>query len=363
LVGWSEFPEGNIGQTLTPLIRHLCPSIVGKDPRNVNAVIEELRKTTWGVNIGAVPRAIGAIENCLMDIAAKALGVPVYEMLGGAIRDKIRMYWSHCGSYHVTHPKELGVDPILTLDDVKALGKKVKESGYHALKSNLMVFGKGKPYMYRPGFIGGAGDPDRNPVRTAINAAVDQFTAFREGAGPEIGLKLDINFNFRTEGFLRMARALEPLDMEWLEIDNFDAAALAQVRRGTSTPIASCEAITGKRWLRPFLEQQAVDTVIIDVPWNGIIESMRMAALCDAFEVNVACHNFCGPIATLISAHFSAAIPNFRVMEMDVVQVPHTWDLMVDFKPTVELGNMLIPTGAGWGAEVNEEVLKSYPPV
>lgn len=361
LNGWAEFPENNIGNTITPLVKMLGQRLVGQDPRNVNKLTDTLRRATWGVSIGAVARAIGAIENALVDIKAKALGIPVYEMLGGAFRDKLRLYWSHCGSYHVTNAKDLGVEPIRSLDDVKALGKQVKESGFHALKTNLMMFEGGKAYMYRPGFADGAGDPDRNPVRAAISAAVDQLSAFREGAGPGIGLKLDINFNFRTEGFLRMARALEPLDMDWLEIDNFDATALAQVRRGTTTPIASCEALTGRRQLRPFLEQQAVDVVIIDVPWCGILESMRMAALADSFEVNVAPHNFCGPIATMISANFAAAVPNFRVMEIDVVQVPWTYDLITT-KPVVENGHMLIPTGAGWGAELNEEALKAHPP-
>src|SRR5690606_12800934 len=192
--------------------------------------------------------------------------------------------------------------------------------------------------------------------------AVDQMTAFREGAGPDIGLKLDINFNFRPEGYLRMARALEPLDLDWLEIDNFDPAAVAQVRRGGRVPIASCETLCGRRQLRPYLEAQAVDVVIIDVPWNGIYESMRMAALADSFEVNVATHNFCGPIATLMSAHFCAAVPNFRVMEMDVVQVPWTNDLITN-PPTVENGHMRLPEGPGWGADVDEEALKAHPPV
>jgi L-alanine-DL-glutamate epimerase-like enolase superfamily enzyme len=188
------------------------------------------------------------------------------------------------------------------------------------------------------------------------------MTAFREGAGPDVGLKLDINFNFRPEGYLRMARALEPLDLDWLEIDNFDPAAVAQVRHGSRIPIASCEALCGRRQLRPFLEAQAVDVVIIDVPWNGIFEAMRMAALADTFEINVAAHNFCGPIATLIGAHFCAAVPNFRVMEMDVVQVPWTNDLITN-PPIVENGHMRLPEGPGWGADVDEAALNAHPPV
>jgi galactonate dehydratase len=360
LVGWSEFPESSIGYALTPLIRHLGPAVVGRDPRNVQKVVEDLSRSTRGVSTGAVARAIGAIENALVDIKAKALGIPVHEMLGGALRDTLRLYWSHCGSHHVTHAADLGVEQIRSLDDVKALGRQVRKSGYHALKTNLMMFEGGKATLYRPGFAGGAGDPDRNPVLATIRAAVEQMTAFREGAGSDIGLMLDVNFNFRTEGFLRMARALEPLDLEWLETDSFDATSLAQVRRGAAVPIASGEALTGRRQLRPFLEEQAVDIVVIDVMWNGILESMRMAALADAFEVNVACHNFCGPIATLINAHFGAAVPNFRVMEMDAVQVPWTNDL-VTLAPAVERGTLTVPNAPGWGAEVDEESLRAHP--
>jgi galactonate dehydratase len=362
IVGWAEFPENHINEVLSPLVRHLGAQLVGEDPRRVQPLIDRLRRSTWGVPFGAVGRATGALENALVDIKAKSLGVPVYELIGGMMREQIRMYWSHCGSYHVTNWKDLGVPRIKSLDDVKTLGRQVKESGYHALKTNLMMFDRQEPYMYRPGFAGGSGDPDRNPTRAAISAAVDQMTAFREGAGPGIGLKLDINFNFRTEGFLRMAHALEPLDLDWLEIDNFDAKAVAQVRRGSKIPIASCETLSGRRQLRPYLEEQAVDVVIIDVPWNGILEAMRMAALADAFEVNVATHNFCGPIATLMSAHFCAAVPNFRVMEMDVVQVPWTNDLITR-APTIDNGHMRLPDGPGWGADVDEAALKAHPPV
>ena len=115
------------------------------------------------------------MENALVDIKAKALGISVHEMLGGALRDPIRLYWSHCGSYHVSNHELLGVDPIQSLDDIKALGAQVKESGYHALKCNLMMFDRAETYMYGPGWVGGNGDADRNPVRAATHAAIDQI--------------------------------------------------------------------------------------------------------------------------------------------------------------------------------------------
>lgn len=362
LTGWADFSEGNVGGVIAPLIRHIGTHLIGKDPRKVQPVIEELRRRSWGAAIGATARAIGPMENALVDIKAKALGISVHEMLGGALRDPIRMYWSHCGSYHVTYSQVLGVEPIRSLDDVTALGKRVRESGFHALKTNLIMFDRDKPYLYTPGWVGGNGDSDRNPMRVPIRAAVEQMQAFRDGAGPNVGLHLDTNFNFRTEGFLRMARALEPLDLEWLEVDNFDATAVAQLRRGTTTPIASCETLTGMRQLRPFLDHQAVDVVIIDAMYNGILESVRMAALCDAHEINVASHNYSGPIGTLITAAFGGVVPNFRVMEADVVQVPWAYDLLTE-QPIIRDGHMELMSGPGWGAEVNEDALKEHPPI
>ncbi len=146
-----------------------------------------------------------------------------------------------------------------------------------------------------------------------VDAAYDQLAAFREGAGPEVALYLDTNFNYKIDGYMKLARALEPLDLAWLEIDLYDPAGLALIRRSARTPIASLESIYGKRNFRPFFEQQAVDYAIIDVAWNGILESVKIAAMADAFEVNVAPHNFNGHLGSLISAHFCAAVPNFKV--------------------------------------------------
>ena len=104
-----------------------------------------------------------------------------------------------------------------------------------------------------------------------------------------------------------------------------------------------------------------MDVAIIDVAWNGILESMKIAAMADAYEVNVAPHNFNGHIGSLMSAHMCAAIPNFRVMEIDIEDVP--WkDELVTPVPVIENGEFVLPTGPGWGVEVNEEVIRAHPP-
>ena len=365
IVGWSEYMEGYGAPGLTGVIRKLAERLVGQDPRPVERISAQLYGATRQAAGGINQMAIAAIENALVDIKAKALGVPVYEMLGGPIRDRLQVYWSHCGTYRARHVDKIkewaGAEPIRSLDDVVKLGAEVKRKGFKGLKTNLIRFDKGKPYMYGPGTGNMPGFPELNIDKAIVDAAIAQLSAFREGAGPEVGLHLDTNFNYKIDGYRRLARALEPLDLVWLEIDLYDPAGLALIRRSSSTPIASLESIYGKRNFRPFFEQQSVDYAIIDVAWNGILESLKIAAMADAYEVNVAPHNFNGHLGSLISAHFCAALPNFKVMEIDIDDI--LWkDDIVTVPPVIDGGDFLLPTGPGWGAEINEEFVRAHPP-
>ena len=134
------------------------------------------------------------------------------------------------------------------------------------------------------------------------------------------------------------------------------------MRRSTATPIASLESIYGLHGYRPFFEEYAVDAAIIDVPWNGLHQAVRIATLADAFEVNVAPHNFYGPIADLMSAHFCAVVPNFRIMEYEADDVPWKQELLSE-PSRLERGEFVLPSGPGWGAAVNEEAVRAHPPV
>ncbi len=138
-------------------------------------------------------------------------------------------------------------------------------------------------------------------------------------------------------------------------------AGLALIRRSAQTPISSCESLYGRRQFRPYFENQSVDYAIIDVAWNGILESLKIAAMADAYEVNVAPHNFNGHLGSLISAHMCAVAPNFKVMEIDIDDVKWKDDI-VTVPPVIENGDLLLPTGPGWGADVNEEFVRAHPP-
>jgi len=361
LVGWSEYNESFGGVGVTAAIAGLAPQLVGKDPRPYEAhvaLMSAIRRQAAG---GVIQQAIGAIENALLDIKARALGIPVYELLGGPVRDRIRLYWSHCGTYRLQWGKEMELPSLRTLDDVVKLGKEVTAKGYTALKTNVFMLGA-DPYLHSPGFARrGPGFPELNADRPVLNAIRDQLAAFREGVGPDVDILVDLNFNFKTEGFLQMARAMEPFDLFWVEIDTRSADALAYIRRSTRVPVASCECLFGRRDYKPYLDAHAVDVAIVDTPWNGVAESVKIAAMADVHEVNVAPHNFYGPLATMMSAHFCAVVPNLRIMEIDPDRVPW-YDELATVAPRIEDGHLLLPTGPGWGTEIDEKAVQAHPP-
>src|SRR5947208_2190735 len=191
--------------------------------------------------------------------------------------------------------------------------------------------------------------------------AIDRLIGtFRQAVGPKVGLCLDLNYNFRTEGVLRIAKLLEKYDMQWLEYDNWDPDALLQIKQSTSTRLASCESLVSVRQYRPFLEKHAVDVAIIDVPWNGFSQSVQIGRLAEACEINIAPHNYYSHLADLHSLHLCAVLPNVRIMEIDIDDVPWKGSLVTK-PPVIRDGAIWLTDAPGWGADVNEKVLAEHP--
>ncbi|MEK7074926.1 MAG: enolase C-terminal domain-like protein, partial [Patescibacteria group bacterium] len=165
---------------------------------------------------------------------------------------------------------------------------------------------------------------------------------------------------FKTEGFIKIGRMLEKYNLLWLEMDTYDARALRHIKDSIRIPICSGENLYGAREFRPYIENHAMDVVSVDVSWNGVLQSKKIADLAELYEMNIAPHNHHSHLGTFMTAHFAAAIPNLRIFEVDIDDV--AWkDEIVTVLPHIENGILSLPQGPGWGIEVNEEVVKAHP--
>ncbi len=361
IVGWSEYDEGFGAPGVGAVIQRLAVRVVGKSVDEHEKVYADLNSATRPASGGIVALAMGAIENALLDAKAKGLGVSVYSLLGGKVRDRIRVYWSHCATWRINHPEHY--KPAITdLDGVKSLGREVREKGFTACKTNIFLYDQDKknPRGYRPGF-GSPFAPELNIERDVLANLVMHLEALRDGVGPGVDILLDLNFNAKTEGYLKILRAIAHLDMFWIEIDSFNPQALAYIRRQSPHPISSCETLLGLGEFLPYLREQAMDVAIVDTPWNGLWQSMKIAAAAAAHEVNVAPHNFYGHLCTMMNAHFSAAVPNLRIMETDIDRIAWDHELFTHLPEFVD-GHLVMPDRPGWGTEPNEEGMRAHPP-
>jgi L-alanine-DL-glutamate epimerase-like enolase superfamily enzyme len=359
IVGWSEFDEGFGSPGVAAAIGRLAARVVGQAADNHERIYAELYCATRPAAGGVVAQAMGAIENALLDAKAKALGVPCYQLLGGKMRDRIPVYWSHCATWRINHPAYYK-PAITSLDGVKAIGREVREKGFTALKTNIFLYEDGKPSGYRPGF-GSPFAPELNIDRTVLRNLRMHLEAIRDGAGPDIDILLDLNFNAKTEGFLKILREIADLDMFWIEIDSYSPEALGYIRRHSPHPIASCETLLSLREFLPYFREQAMDVAIVDTPWNGVWQSMKIAAAAEAHEVNVAPHNFYGHLCTMMNAHFAASVPNLRIMEVDIDRLPWDHELFTHV-PAFEDGRLILPDRPGWGTDPNEDAIRAHPP-
>jgi L-alanine-DL-glutamate epimerase-like enolase superfamily enzyme len=364
IVGWSEFSRS---ETVEPIIRSLTGQLVGSDPTNVSALDALFQAINRRGPGGIMPRAAGAVMNACLDIKGKAAGLPVYELFGGAVRDEIPLYHSHLGLFranyaHLYDGKVIDRPSVRSLDDLQAAVREAATDGYQAIKSNIIHFDKADRVTRVRGLAKTVrrGQPDLNVSPALIGKFVDQLAAMREAA-PDLEIMFDLNYYFRPEGFRRFARAAEPFSLGWLECDLPDPNALASVRTATATPIGSYEQLMGARALRPFLEADGADVAIIDPQWNGVFEAVKMARLAEVHDVNVAAHCSGGPLGARISAHFCAVIPNLRIMEHEGDAVPWV-DALLTQPNRVERGSFILPEGPGWGADIDEAVLRAHPP-
>ena len=342
IVGTGECNSAGAGTGLAvkETILTMKSSLIGKDPTNVGPIYESLRRRGryHGGSSAPVIFAITGIENALYDIVGKALGVPVYKLLGGKFRDKIRLY-ADCHAGDTDDPKSFAE---------KALG--VMEEGFVALKFDADPIGQ-KVDSY-----------NRTVGAKQMTRIIDTIQTIRETVGYEIDLAIDCHGEFDLPSAITLAKALEDLRLMWLEepvpAENIDA--LAQVRASTSTVICTGENQYTRFEFVELLRRQAVDVIMPDMAKaGGIMEGKRIADMADTHYVPVAPHNVSSPLGMMAACHVLASIPNFLVFEFHARDVPWWEDLCVGEKPFIQNGYMTVSERPGIGVELDDEVARS----
>ena len=359
VTGYGECSDGRNPNGVVGTIKDFTPLLIGRDPRPYEMRFWDMIRGSRQSPGGIAAKAIAGIECALVDIKAKALGISVVELFGGPTRDDVRVYWSHCGSSRARNYELIGVSPLKSMDDIAALGREVVERGFTALKTNV-IFPGDTASVHFGGFGGGPGTTDGNVSSQVLRHIETLIGTFREAVGPDVGINLDLNFNFKPEACMRIAKVLEQFDMLWLEIDMYDHEALRQIKDSTTTKICTGENLYYMREYLPYFECRAADVFMIDVPWNGFAPSKKIGDLANVFQLNVAPHNYYSHLATHMSASLCAVLPNVRIMEIDIDDVPWKDDLTTHV-PDITNGYMKIPTRPGWGTDLNEEVAKAHP--
>ena len=355
ITGYSQFGEGKLWRGLTGIVEDLSGWLIGKDPDPVEKFYMDMYRQTRSMSGGATAMAIAGIELALWDIKGKRYGVPVHQLVGGPHRDKQRVYWSHLATYRAGNARFYGGAPLMTWEDVADCAAESVERGYTAFKTNIVFPGENSRAINQ-GFFQ---SDDQNAPTELVNHAVKQISVMREAVGPDIGIALDINFNFKTEGAIRIARELEPYSLMWLEIDNQDPQALAQLKASTTTPICSGEQLLGVRQYQPYFKRHAMDTVKVDVQWQGFSQAKKVADLAETYDLNIAPHNYGSHLSSFQSLNLTASVSNVRIMESDVDAAP--WrDELTTVLPEIKDGYMAIPQEPGWGCDLDEAALKKY---
>ena len=365
IIGWSEYTgisEILRRKGLTSVIESLLKPLIGRDPREIERITNDLYTATRQSPFGLNQQAIGAIQNALIDIKAKSLNIPVYELFGGPLRKRIPLYWSHFALYRLrrgfeTHQKE----EIKDLPQMAAHAKSVLENGYSALKTKIHCFDETGGTGYFPCFGSEPGAPELNLSPSMLKNIVNQMAAIRETVGDELDLIIDLNSNFKPDSIIRISKALEQLGIRWLEVDVFDADILRDIREKSPISIGGCEMLCNAKSFAPFFSKRSVDVPLIDVAWNGLLESIKIANVADVFDLNISPHNFTGYLATQISAHFAAITPNLEIMEFDVDEVPWLGEFFTE-PLRIEDGKLILTEKPGWGMDIDEKAVLKRPP-
>src|ERR1035437_6261731 len=321
-------------------------SLIGQSPLNIEAIWERIRTSGIfaGAQAGQYVTALTAVEIALWDLAGKALNMPIYQLMGGKVRDKIRVY---CDS---------GTD---SRDDpqAKAYISQIVENGFTMAKID----------------IDDGADPSRfDRVNWTANNAeidhmVDKVAFMREALPKTMELAVDMHGRYDLGTAKRVAKELEPFKLVWLEEpvppENIDA--MRDVRQSTHTPICCGENIYMRWGFRELFEKKAVDIIMPDFQkCGGLAEGKKIANMAQTYYVPIAPHSQASPVGAMATAHMLATVPNFLVVEWHWSHPGNRWERWKNFVKQgeiIEKGHIVVPDKPGIGAEMNEQYLGKLP--
>jgi galactonate dehydratase len=339
IVGWGEATTEWRTRAVVGAVEDLASLVVGHDPFATERLWQSLsRHGFWPAGI-VDGSALSGIDQALHDVKAKALGVPIYELLGGAVRDRLRCY-DHLG----------GGDPdaVYAEPDPQQFADAARasiERGFDAIKVLPL------PIQ--------ASLPSNGAARRA--AAV--LEAIREAVGEQVDVMVDLHGRTSEAGAIEVGRALEPLRPWFLEepVGPGQVRALPRIAAAVAIPLATGERMVGRREFLPVLEAGGVAVLQPDVcHCGGLSELRRIAALAETFGVGLAPHNPLGPVATAHNLHIAASTPNWLIQEQMLNAAPWV-DEIVTAPLEIVGGYAQLPTGPGLGLEVDEQAAARYP--
>lgn len=332
IIGIGEPSCGGKERAVIGAVQDLEHFLIDADPFEIERLWNHMYRAVIWRGGPVLMAALSGVEHALWDIKAKAFGVPVWQLLGGRVRDRIKAYaWIH------------GESPESYRDD--ALSR--LEEGFRAVK-------------FTPFEATGAGYTVAHGRR--IEARV---RAVREAVGDEVDIAIDGHGLLSPMNAMEMAKRIEPYGILFYEEpvlpENIDA--MAEIRRVARIPIATGERLFSRYPYKDLLVKQAIDVIQADVGnAGGILEVYKIAAMAEAFFVTMAPHNPWSPLNTAVSLHLDAVIQNFLIQEIPTAGAPpeRTEPLLGNIERPVD-GYLDIPDGPGWGVELNEDFIRTHP--
>lgn len=339
LFGWGEASLEWKTRAVVGAVEDFVPMILGEDPTRIEHLYQKLyRQSFWRLGVIGMS-AISGIEQACWDILGKALNRPVYHLLGGGVRDRVRMY-THLGGGNMKAVYET-FDPAPLID----LAQQVVSRGYTAVKVVCVPYSEplmGVPYVSK--FAQAIGK-----LRAAVGDAVDIMIDFHGRTFPAMAIEY-INAVSEFKPFF----CEEPVPPE-------NVAALREVRRAVRVPIATGERLVTRYQFREIFEQQACHVIQPDLcHCGGLLEGKKIAAMAETYYMGVAPHNPLGPVANAAALHFALSTPNFLIQEDMLTDVAWRWEVVEHSLETRD-GYWLKTERPGLGVEVNEQEAAKHP--